>query len=146
MSAKNKMLKQAQKSICHLSLGCNDLSKMIEFYRAVLATLDIEQVAEHSAAVAFGKGYPTFWLQKPFNDQKATVGNGSHIGFMSTSKSQVENFYKTALAMGGRCNGKPGPRKDYGDAYYGCFIIDPEGHRIEASFWDFELAEALKHS
>ncbi|WP_394175003.1 VOC family protein [Thalassotalea litorea] len=146
MTAQQKMLEQAQKSICHLSLGCNDLTKMIGFYRPLLATLDIGLVAEHAQAVAFGKGYPTFWLQTPFNGEKATVGNGSHIGFMATNKSQVEKFYQTALALGATCNGAPGPRKDYGDAYFGCFIIDPEGHRIEASFWDFELAQALKNA
>ncbi|TKB46953.1 VOC family protein [Thalassotalea mangrovi] len=138
------MLKQSQKSICHLSLGCNNLERMIAFYTPVLATLDIHIAAEHTGAIAYGKGYPTFWIQKPFDGQAATVGNGSHIGFMATSKAQVENFYHEALTCGGRCNGAPGPRKDYGEAYFGCFIIDPEGHRIEASFWDFELAEALK--
>ncbi|WP_221932889.1 VOC family protein [Thalassotalea sp. PS06] len=145
MSAKDKMLKQSQKSICHLSLGCNNLEQMIAFYTPLLATLDIEITAEHTDAIAFGKGYPTFWLQNPYDGGVATVGNGSHIGFMATSKSQVDNFYQQALALGGQCNGKPGPRKDYGEAYYGCFIVDPEGHKIEASFWDFELAEALKN-
>ena len=137
------MLIQPQKSLCHISLGTNQLENASVFYRKVLATLDIYQVTEHEQSVAFGKGYPTFWLQIPFDQQQATVANGSHIGFMATSKQQVNNFYDTAIAAGAICNGKPGPRSDYGEPYYGCFVIDLDGHKIEASFWDVEMAAKI---
>ncbi|KGJ89332.1 VOC family protein [Thalassotalea sp. ND16A] len=137
------MIKQADKTLCHLSIGSNQLDKAIKFYDIVLSTLDINRVIEHEQAVAYGKGYPTFWLQVPYDKQPATVANGSHIGFMATSKAQVQDFYQTALDAGGLCNGKPGPRAEYGEPYYGCFIIDLDGHRIEASFWDVEFAEKI---
>ena len=137
------MLNQQDKTICHLSIGSNDLPKAIKFYDPVLATLNIERVTNHEQAVAYGKGYPTFWLQIPFDQQSATVANGSHIGFMATSKEQVDNFYKVAIAAGAKCNGKPGGRAEYGEPYYGSFVIDPEGHKIEASFWDMALADKI---
>ena len=49
-----------------------------------------------------------------------------------------DDFYQCALAMGWRCNGGPGPRPEYGEPYYGCFIIDLDGHKIEASYWHIE--------
>ncbi len=133
------MLNQADKTLCHISIGTNQLTKATHFYDHVLPTLNIERVVEHEHAVAYGKGYPTFWLQVPFDKQKATIGNGSHIGFMATSKAMVDAFYQKALEQGGTCNGEPGPRPEYGEPYYGCFIIDLDGHRIEASFWDVEF-------
>ena len=137
------MLQQHDKTICHLSIGTNQFDLAVKFYDTVLATLSISRAAEHDQAIAYGKGYPTFWVQQPFDKQPATVGNGSHIGFMATSKQQVDEFYRVAIANGGRCNGKPGARPDYGEPYYGCFIIDLDGHRIEASFWDVELAAKI---
>ncbi len=134
---------QQQKTLCHISLGSNNLSKASVFYDALLATLDIFRVVEHEQAIAYGKGYPTFWLQIPFDQQPASIANGSHIGFMATSKEQVDNFYRTAIKYGANCNGKPGPRPEYGEPYYGCFVIDLDGHRIEASFWDVELAAKI---
>ncbi|WDE13024.1 VOC family protein [Thalassomonas haliotis] len=128
-----------ERTICHASIGTNDLGRAKAFYCPVLKTLDIELVSEYEHALAFGKAYPEFWVQIPFDKKAMTVGNGSHFGFMAKSKAQVDNFYARALLSGGVCNGKPGPRPDYGEPYYGCFVIDPEGHKIEASFWDFEL-------
>ena len=137
------MLNQQDKTICHLSIGTNSLAQATLFYDSVLATLDIERVTNHEHAVAYGKGYPTFWVQIPFDKQQATVANGSHIGFMALSKVQVDTFYLTAMKAGAKCNGKPGARPEYGEPYYGCFVIDPEGHKIEASFWDMELANKI---
>lgn len=126
------------RAICHASIGTNDLIKAKAFYQPLLATLDIELVSEYSHALAFGKGYPEFWVQIPFDQQPMSTGNGVHFGFVAKSQQQVQAFYQAALALGGQCNGKPGARPDYGEPYYGCFIIDPEGNKIEASFWDFE--------
>lgn len=137
------MLKQEDKTICHLSIGTNDLFKAIKFYDQILATLNIERVVNHEQAVAYGKGYPTFWVQIPYDQKPASIANGSHIGFMATSKKQVDNFYKEGIAAGAICNGKPGGRSEYGEPYYGCFVIDPEGHKIEASFWDMALANKI---
>lgn len=123
------------RSICHASIGTNDLVRAQAFYTPVLATLAIELVSEYEQAVAYGKGYPEFWLQQPFDKMSATAGNGVHFAFVALSKQQVDEFYQCAIAMGGRCNGAPGTRPEYGEPYYGCFIIDLDGHKIEASYW-----------
>lgn len=123
------------RSICHASVGTTNVEKAKVFYTPLLKTLAIDLVCEYEHAVAFGKGYPEFWVQIPFNKKIATPGNGNHIGFVATTKKQVDLFYEKAIELGATDNGKPGKRPDYGDKYYGCFVIDPDGNKIEASFW-----------
>ncbi|REL30416.1 VOC family protein [Thalassotalea euphylliae] len=142
MSTSANVERNKSRTICHASIGTNDLVKAKAFYQPVLATLDIDLVSEYEHALAFGKGYPEFWVQIPFDKQPMSSGNGVHFGFVAKSHQQVENFYQQALALGAKCNGKPGPRPDYGEPYYGCFVIDPEGNKIEASFWDFNYSSS----
>jgi len=126
------------RSICHASIGINNLAKAKAFYTPVLKILAIELVSEYEHAAAYGKGYPEFWLQRPFNQAPANSGNGVHFGFVALSRQQVDEFYQMALSLGGQCNGAPGARPDYGEPYYGCFIKDLEGNNIEASYWHVE--------
>ena len=56
--------------------------------------------------------------------------------FFANSKDEVHAFYDTALRLGGVDGGAPGYRPEYGEPYYGCFLFDPDGHKIEATFWD----------
>lgn len=123
------------RSICHASIGTNDLARDKRFYKALLATLGIDQVCDYEHAAAFGKGYPEFWLQIPYDKQSAGVANGVHFGFVATTKRQVDDFYRKALELGAQCNGAPGPRPEYGEPFYGCFVVDLMGHKIEASYW-----------
>lgn len=90
---------------------------------------------EHPGAVAFGKQYPEFWVQRPLDGGTASPGNGIHFGFVAASREQVQEFYRVALEEGGRDNGAPGPRPHYGEPYYGCFVLDPDGNKIEATYW-----------
>ena len=93
-------------------------------------------MCEYEHAVAFGKdGYPEFWIQIPFDKNSATNGNGVHFGFVATSKQQVDTFYHQALSLGAKDNGQPGLRPEYGDKYYGCFVTDLDGNKIEACYW-----------
>lgn len=129
--------------ISHVSLGTNQFDKARAFYEKVLATLGCKIIMEHPGAAAFGKQFPEFWVQEPHDGKKAAVGNGTHIGFMAGSKAEVDAFHKTAVAAGATDDGKPGGREDYGEPYYGCFLRDLDGHKIEATFWDEELAKKL---
>jgi len=122
--------------ISHVSIGTNQFDKARAFYDAVLATLDIVVVMEHPGAVAYGRQFPEFWLQEPHDGQSASVGNGFHLGFIAGSKQQVDAFYQAALTAGGVSDGAPGPRPHYGEPYYGCFVRDLDGNKIEATFWD----------
>ncbi|WP_165669138.1 VOC family protein [Metapseudomonas otitidis] len=129
--------------LSHISLGSNDFDRAIAFYDRVLATLGCRRVLEHPGAVAYGREYPEFWIQRPFNGAPASVGNGTHIGFFAPDREAVDAFYKAAVAAGARPDGAPGPREEYGAPYYGCFVRDLDGHKVEATFWDlsqdFEL-------
>ena len=87
--------------------------------------------------IAYGesKGKPEFWVGLPHNQGAPSVGNGTHVGFAAKSKSAVNKFHEAALKAGGSNNGEPGPRPDYGPAYYGAFIYDLDGNKIEATYW-----------
>jgi len=121
--------------ISHISIGTNNFDRAVAFYDKVLPTLDCAQLMNHPGAVAYGREYPEFWVQTPIDGKPATVGNGSHIGFIANDTKQVHAFHEAAIAAGGKDDGAPGPRPDYGEAYYGCFIRDPDGNKIEATFW-----------
>lgn len=125
--------------LSHVSIGTNDFERAVVFYDRVLTTLGCKRMIEHPNAVAYGKQFPEFWVQSPIYGQPATVGNGTHIGFMAPTRAAVHEFYEAALATGGVDEGAPGGRPHYGEPYYGCFVRDPDGHKIEASYWDLEL-------
>lgn len=125
----------------HISIGTNDFAASVKFYDRVLQTLGAKRLMEHPGAVAYGKMYPEFWVQTPIDGRPANVGNGTHFGFVAANKQAVDQFHRAALAAGAKDEGPPGPRKEYGAPYYGCFVRDPDGHKIEAAFWDFSMGQ-----
>lgn len=125
--------------ISHVSIGTNDFDRAVAFYDAVMPTVGAGRVMEHPGAIAYGKAFPEFWVQRPYDGKAAAVGNGTHFGFIASSREQVNAFYAAAIAAGATCDGPPGPRPLYGEPYYGCFVRDLDGHKIEAAFWDEEL-------
>lgn len=121
--------------LSHVSLGTNQLDRALAFYDKALGALGIGRVVDMSQehhAVAYGRAYPEFWVQAPFNGKPAEVANGVHIAFHAETPAQVDAFYKAALEAGATDDGAPGPRPIYGQQYYGCFVRDPDGHKIEA--------------
>lgn len=128
----------------HVSIGTNQFEQARAFYQRVLATLGIHTLMDYPGATAFGRMYPEFWVQTPIDGKPATQGNGTHFAFIANNKEQVHAFYDAAIAAGATCDGPPGPRPLYSDAYYGCFVRDLDGHKIEAAFWDEELAAKLQ--
>ncbi len=126
--------------LSHVSIGSNDFERAIAFYDAVLATLGCRRILEHPGAVAYGKQFPEFWVQTPIDGQPARTANGIHFGFLADSCEAVHAFHAAALNHGGADDGPPGPRPHYGVEYYGCFIRDPDGHKIEAMYWDESAA------
>lgn len=129
--------------LSHVSLGTNDFERAVAFYDKVLPTLGCKRIMQHPGAVAYGREYPEFWVQTPIDGRPASVGNGTHIGFFAPDKAAVLAFYEAALDAGAKGEGEPGPRPDYGDPYFGCFVRDPDGHKIEASYWDLDLVYEL---
>ena len=125
--------------LSHVSLGTNDFERATAFYDKVLEALAIGRIMEHPGAVAYGRMFPEFWVQKPMNDAPASAGNGTHFAFAALSKEAVDRFHTLAIEAGGTDEGAPGPRPHYGEPYYGAFVRDPDGHKIEAAFWDDEM-------
>ena len=125
--------------ISHVSVGTNNLERAVAFYDKVLATLGCKQIMSYPVSAAYGKRYPEFWVEMPHDKQPATIGNGTHIGFIANSKEQVHAFHEAALSAGGADDGAPGPRPLYVDEYYGCFIRDLDGNKIEATYWNEDV-------
>ncbi|NOK19674.1 VOC family protein [Corallococcus carmarthensis] len=125
--------------LSHVSIGTNDFARAVAFYDAVLTPLCCRRVLEFPNAVAYGRQFPEFWVQAPIDGNPATVGNGTHFCFLATSKQAVDAFHQAALKAGATDDGAPGPRPLYGPPYYGCFVRDPDGHKVEANFWDTSL-------
>ncbi len=117
----------------HVSIGVTDHAASVAFYEKVLATIGAKKLFDFPNAVAFGKQFPEFWVQLPGDGQAAGTANGTHFAFIAPSKDAVQAFYDTALEAGGSGDGEPGPRPDYGPDYYGCFVRDLDGHKIEAA-------------
>jgi len=118
----------------HVSVGVADVERAAKFYDAVLATLGFKRVADYSPhAIGYGESYPEFWIGPPHDGKAASAGNGTHLGFSARTKAQVLKFHAVALAQGASNNGEPGPRPDYGPDYYGAFVYDLDGNKIEAT-------------
>ncbi len=123
----------------HVSLGTNDLARAAVFYDAVLAAIGAKRIIEHSEAIAWGKMFPEFWLNVPLDDGKAQPANGNHLAFFARSRDEVDAFHAAGLAHGATDDGAPGARPEYGAPFYGCYLRDLDGHKIEATFWDQEM-------
>ena len=124
----------------HVSLAVTDPEKSFAFYDAVLAVVGGKRIMEHDGTVAYGKLFPEFWVHgKTFDGGKAETANGIHFAFNVNSVEELEAFHKAGLDNGGTDDGVPGQRPQYGEPYYGCFLRDPDGHKIEAVFWNEPL-------
>jgi len=118
----------------HVSVGVRDVERAAQFYDAVLGALGYGRVMEVLPyAIGYGEVHPVFWVQLPHNQQVATAGNGVHISFIARTAEQVDAFHKAALELGAQDGGEPGPRPDYSPDYYGAFVYDPDGNKLEAT-------------
>jgi catechol 2,3-dioxygenase-like lactoylglutathione lyase family enzyme len=118
--------------LSHVSLGTNDAARAAAFYDPVLATLGIRKLDERDGSIDYGTSIMFFSLEKPTDGKPASVGNGVHVAFLAESRAMVDDFYRAALANGGSDAGAPGLRPEYDAHYYGAFVRDPDGNKIEA--------------
>ena len=118
--------------LSHVSLGTNDAVRAAAFYDPVLAVLGIRKLHERDGSLDYGTSTMFFSLEKPTDGRPASTGNGAHIAFMADGRAMVDEFYRTALANGGTDAGPPGLRPEYDAHYYGAFVRDPDGNKIEA--------------
>jgi catechol 2,3-dioxygenase-like lactoylglutathione lyase family enzyme len=115
--------------IDHVTLGVSDLDRARDFYDRALAPLGLKRITgadrEFAGYGVPGKGY--FWI-----GPAKEAPTGTHVAFATSDRATVHAFHEAALAAGGRDNGAPGPRPQYAPTYYGAFVLDPDGHNIEA--------------
>lgn len=129
------------RAIYHLSLGVSDIERARRFYTAVLAPLgynllwEVKQ-GEKITSLGWGLYYPELWTNLPLDAAIAHPGRGIHVALHAQTASAVSEFHRAALAAGGADNGAPGYRPDYNPGYYGAFILDPDGNRLEAVWFD----------
>jgi catechol 2,3-dioxygenase-like lactoylglutathione lyase family enzyme len=123
----------------HVSLVISDYARSKVFYQRALLPLGIKPVKEHGQACGFGcDKKPEFWIcagpasfQKPEQLKHITP---VHMAFSTHSRAEVDAFYKAAIEAGAKDFGAPGLRPHYHPNYYGAFILDPDGHNIEAVY------------
>ncbi len=122
----------------HLSLGAQDIERAARFYDAALAPLGYGRVwtdlrpGETGQAVGYGPAGSGDQLAIKQVAEAVPAQPGFHVAFVAPTRAAVAAFHAAALTAGGTCNGPPGLRPDYGPDYYAAFVVDPEGHRLEA--------------
>lgn len=118
--------------IHHVSLGTNDVARSRAFYEPVLAVLGLRLLKATEEAAHYGVSATLFSLTRPVDGEPASVGNGVHIAFAAGKRAIVDEFHAVALRHGGTDAGAPGLRPEYNPNYYGAFVRDPDGNKIEA--------------
>lgn len=123
----------------HASLGVSDIERSAAFYDAALAALGYVRVwddirpGQTGQAIGYGPpGGGDKLAIKHRPDGQRPPGPGFHLAFAAPSRQAVDQFHAAAMKHGGRDNGRPGLRPDYGEHYYAAFVVDPDGHALEA--------------
>lgn len=118
----------------HVSLGVADLVRSRAFYDRALAPLGLRRIYEFEGASGYGpQGRAVFWIGTPIDaGRRVAAGGGTHIAFAAPDRKAVDAFHRAALAAGGTDDGAPGLRPVYHENYYGAFVLDPDGHKVEA--------------
>jgi catechol 2,3-dioxygenase-like lactoylglutathione lyase family enzyme len=122
--------------IDHVGFPVSDIKRSLAFYRAALAPLDIgvimevtpEMTGNEGHHVGFGAEHKAFfWIStgKPLKGRM-------HVAFTAKDRAAVAAFYEAAIKAGGHDNGLPGLRPHYHKDYFGAFVLDPDGHNVEA--------------
>ena len=120
--------------IDHIGFPVADYARSKAFYLKALApfgyalVMEVQQDANDSPAAGFGaNGKPDFWI-----GGEGALNRSVHIAVVARDRPSVDAFYRAALAAGGKDNGAPGLRPHYHPNYYGAFVLDPDGHNVEA--------------
>lgn len=116
----------------HVSIGVKKAARSKAFYDAALKPLGYACLSESPGSLGYGSGAVALWIGEAKKPVPADADSGLHFCFEAPSRKGVDAFHAAALAHGGRDNGAPGLRADYGENYYAAFVIDPDGYRLEA--------------
>ncbi len=120
----------------HASLGVSDIERSRRFYDAALRPLGLVRIVDFGGGRGSDYGTAPGSLGVEFTIARETASaapsTGAHLCFRAPDRAAVKAFHEAALAAGGRDDGAPGLRPQYHADYYGAFVLDPDGHRIEA--------------
>jgi catechol 2,3-dioxygenase-like lactoylglutathione lyase family enzyme len=111
-----------------MTLPVGDLERSLAFYRAALCAGMGWNEIEEEGAQAFGPEGAEDVVLVSGGPLRPTI----HLAFAADNFAQLEGFHREGLAAGGRDNGAPGPRLEYSPGYHGAFLLDPDGHNVEA--------------
>lgn len=118
----------------HIGFPVSDFARSVAFYDAALAPLGARRLMEVTAEMTGDAAHAGYGVQKP----DFWIGTGDalkgrlHVAFTAENRAAVDAFYAAAMAAGAADNGPPGLRSHYHPNYYGAFVLDPDGHNIEA--------------
>ena len=119
--------------IGYVMVGTNNLDQSIKFYDELLKVLNLEKTEKDDVCAGYsqkgGVGKVEFYVTKPVNKEKATIGNGSQISFLTNSRSIVDKFHEIGLKLGGTSEGSGGERPEGSGVYYS-YIRDLDGNKI----------------
>lgn len=121
--------------IDHISIPVAELGRSTTFYDAVLATLGLSRRKERQGAIGYGpetRVAPVFWILDRAREGSASPGTGLHVSFEAPDRTSVRAFHAAALRCGGKDAGAPGLRPQYITPFYGAFVLDLDGFKIEA--------------
>ena len=114
--------------IVHVAFEVSDLARSARFYDAIFYSLGARRVFESEGAIAYGRDHEQFWVVAR---GRAPAPGYGHVALAAVGRAAVDGAHSAGLASGGRDDGVPGPRPQYGASYYAAYLLDPDGLRVE---------------
>lgn len=118
----------------HVQIKVKDLENSRRFYDEIMRVLGYHVVLDiENMVIGYGTNVHDMLEIRQANNE-ALLSQSVHLAFNARNKQSVDDFYRTAIGKGAKCHGKPGFRPEYEAGYYAAFVVDPDGHNIEAVY------------
>lgn len=122
----------------HASISVKNIDSCVKFYDSIMSALGCEKVYQTEKSLGYGvrckAGDGSHSYIAIYASETANTDNARHWCFKAKSREEVKSFYMAGIENGGSCNGQPGVRAHYHETYFGAFLFDPFGNRVEAVF------------